>query len=69
MLCVADCAVCPATCGGVRGTLSGGGLATPELYGLPVASIDVPLPALEASMIYKDIVHAVQVPMEVPHLQ
>lgn len=43
--------------------------AIPELYRLPVASIDVPLPALEAGVVHKDIVHAIQVPMEVPHLQ
>ncbi len=47
----------------------GGRMSTPELYGLPVASIDVPLPALKAGVVYKDIVHAIQVPMEVPHLQ
>ena len=35
---------------------------------LPVAPIDVPLPPLEAGVVHKDIVHPVDVPVEVPHL-
>ena len=46
-----------------------GGRPAPVLYGLPVASIDVPLPTLVACMVYKDIVHSVYVAMEVAHLQ
>jgi hypothetical protein len=35
---------------------------------MPVAAVDVVLAAMEARVVHKDIVHAVQVPVEIPHL-
>ena len=40
----------------------------PEHYGLPVAAVDVPLPAVEAGVVHKHVVHAIYVAMEVAHL-
>ena len=45
------------------------GKSAPELYGLPISPIDIPLPALEARMVYEHIVHAIQVAMKVAHLR